>query len=194
MWLLLNCTLTWRHSTRLMVEMLWVSVLAGVAGEFSSPELTFWADSYSVPVPSCVTTVACKRPRSFCQKCRWKVTPKHVYLYTWPDKIRVGWLCCPGIVWEPIRKTSSHTTRQVILGHLLAEPLWTDPSIKKWNWYAQADLHLHTHTHTHTHAHAHTHKLRWRMICQTFPQIRHKWGKNANAKRRKVMTETESIS
>ena len=25
----------------------------------------------------CATTVARKRPRSFCQKCRWHVTPKH---------------------------------------------------------------------------------------------------------------------
>ena len=31
-----------------------------------------------------VTTVACKRPRSFCQKCRWQVTAKHAYtLCTW---------------------------------------------------------------------------------------------------------------
>ena len=27
----------------------------------------------------CVTAVAGKRPRSFCQKCRWQVTPKHAY-------------------------------------------------------------------------------------------------------------------
>ena len=26
-----------------------------------------------------VTAVACKRPRSLCQKCRWQVTPKHAY-------------------------------------------------------------------------------------------------------------------
>ena len=26
-----------------------------------------------------VTAVAWKRPRSFCQKCRWQVTPKHAY-------------------------------------------------------------------------------------------------------------------
>ena len=26
-----------------------------------------------------VTEVACKRPRSFCQKCRWQVTLKHAY-------------------------------------------------------------------------------------------------------------------
>ena len=31
-----------------------------------------------------VTAVACKRPRSFCQKCRWQVTAKHAYtLHMW---------------------------------------------------------------------------------------------------------------
>ena len=33
-----------------------------------------------------VTTVACKRSRSFCQKCRWHVTAKHAYT------LRM-WLC-----------------------------------------------------------------------------------------------------
>ena len=32
------------------------------------------------------TAVACKRPRSFCQKCRWQVTAKHAY------NLRL-WLC-----------------------------------------------------------------------------------------------------
>ena len=32
----------------------------------------------------CVTTVARKRSRSFCQKCRWQVTTKHAYtLHMW---------------------------------------------------------------------------------------------------------------
>ena len=31
-----------------------------------------------------VTTVACKKSRSFCQKCRWQVTAKHAYtLHMW---------------------------------------------------------------------------------------------------------------
>ena len=41
--------------------------------------------SVSVPPPS-VTAVARKRPRSFCQKCRWQVTAKHSYT------LRM-WLC-----------------------------------------------------------------------------------------------------
>ena len=49
-------------------------------GEFSSPESTLCADSYSVSVPPLrVTAVARERPRSFCQKCMWQVTPKHAY-------------------------------------------------------------------------------------------------------------------
>ena len=43
--------------------------------------LLFW-----YPFHPCVTTVACKRSRSFCQKCRWQVTAKHAYI------LRM-WLC-----------------------------------------------------------------------------------------------------
>ena len=52
-----------------------------VAEELSSPELTFCADSYSVPVPPLVTAVARKRPMSFCKRCRWQVTPKQAYSF-----------------------------------------------------------------------------------------------------------------
>ena len=33
------------------------------------------------PFHPCVTVVARKRPRSFCQKFRWQVTPKHAYTF-----------------------------------------------------------------------------------------------------------------
>ena len=62
-----------------MIEGLRVRIPAGAAREFSSPELTLRADSYSVSVTLRVTAVARKTPRSFCQKCRWQVTPKHPY-------------------------------------------------------------------------------------------------------------------
>ena len=39
------------YSTGLVIERLRVRIPAGAAGEFSSPELTFCADSYSVSVP-----------------------------------------------------------------------------------------------------------------------------------------------
>ena len=55
------------------------------------------------PFHPCVTTVAHKRPGSFCQKCRWQVIPKHAY--PWPIEVGVGWLChCPDRVLESIRK------------------------------------------------------------------------------------------
>ena len=62
-----------------MIKRLRVQNLAGAAGEFSSPELAFCADSYSVSVPLPATTVARKRPQSVCQKCKWQVTPKYAY-------------------------------------------------------------------------------------------------------------------
>ena len=39
---------------------------------------------FQYPFHPHVTTVACKRPQSFCQKCRWQVTAKHAYtLHMW---------------------------------------------------------------------------------------------------------------
>ena len=38
-----------------------------------------------------VTAVARKRPRSFCQKCRWQVTAKHAY--TLPMWLWMKWHC-----------------------------------------------------------------------------------------------------
>ena len=62
--------------------------------------------------------------------------------HLWPNEVGVGWLCCPGIVWEPSREMSSNETRQGTLGHSCLSSLsqweWSWP--KKWN--ARADLHL----------------------------------------------------
>ena len=52
-----------------------------------------------------VPAVVRKRSRSFCQKCRWQVTPKHAYTLD-PTKSELA--DCPGMVWEPIRKRA-HT-------------------------------------------------------------------------------------
>ena len=54
---------------------------------FSSADLPFRADSYSVSVPPRVTTVARKRPCSFCQM--WQVTPEHAHTLG-PNKVGVG--------------------------------------------------------------------------------------------------------
>ena len=63
-----------------MIERSRVRIPAGTAGEFSSSGSTFCADSYfRYPFHPRVTTVARKKSRSFCQKCRWQVTAKHAY-------------------------------------------------------------------------------------------------------------------
>ena len=56
-----------------MIERLRVRIPAGTAGEFSSLESTL------CPFNPRVTAVARKRPRSFYQKYRWQVTPKHAH-------------------------------------------------------------------------------------------------------------------
>ena len=78
-----------------------------------------------------VTAVALKSPRSFCQKCRWLVTPKHAYILgpfksEWTDYAAVQASV------ETYLETSSHQTRQGTLGqsYQFAEPLWTDPGLK----------------------------------------------------------------
>ena len=50
----------------------------------SSSGSTFCADSllFRYPFHSYVTAVVRKRPRSFCQRCKWSVTAKHTHTYT----------------------------------------------------------------------------------------------------------------
>ena len=54
-----------------------------------------------------VTTVACKRPWSFCQKCRWQVTPEYAYTF---HPVNMEWADYAAVkaVLEPIRKRA-HT-------------------------------------------------------------------------------------
>ena len=92
--LLIPGWLVGKKSARLVIERLRVRIPAGAAGEFSSPESTLCAESYSVSVPPRVTAVARKRPRSFCQKCRKQVKPKHAYTLDpsrseWADHVAV---------------------------------------------------------------------------------------------------------
>ena len=79
----------------------------------------------------CVTTVACKRPWSFCQKCRWQVTPKHAYTFDptkseWADyaAVQAEWRNLTG---KELTRNSSGNTRSQ--SSQLAEPLWTDPGL-----------------------------------------------------------------
>ena len=84
------------------------------------------------PFHRCVTAVARKRPRSFCQKCRWRVTPKHAYTLDvskseWVDyaAVQAEYGNLPGN--ELTRNSSGNIRSQ---SSQLAEPLWTDPGLK----------------------------------------------------------------
>ena len=66
--------------------------------------------------PTSITAVARKRPQSFCQKCKRKVTPKNAYNLDlkkseWADNAAVQAWC------GSLSETSSHATRQGKLGH-----------------------------------------------------------------------------
>ena len=69
-----------------------------------------------------VTAVAGKRPRSFCQKCRWQVTPKRAYTLD-PTKLE----CADCAAVNELTRVSGNTRPQL---SQLAEPLWTDLGLK----------------------------------------------------------------
>ena len=52
---------------------------------FSRVNFLWWL-LFQYPFHPCVSAVACKRPQSFCQKCRWQVPAKHACI------LRM-WLC-----------------------------------------------------------------------------------------------------
>ena len=90
------------------------------------------ADSYSMSVPAPVTTVARKRPRSFCQRCRWQVRPKHANTLDpntseWADYVAVQAWCGNLSGNELTCKSAGNTQTQ---SSQLAEPLWTDTGLK----------------------------------------------------------------
>ena len=104
-----------------------------------SPELNVCALTWC-PFHPCVTAVVCKRPRSFCQKCRWKVTPKHAYTLDptkleWVDYVAVQAQCGSLSGNELTCSLSGNIWPQ---SSQLAEPLWTDPGIKSEEKRTQA--------------------------------------------------------
>ena len=79
-----------------------------------------------------VTAVACKRPQSFCQKCRWQVTPKHAYTLhpvksEWADYATVQ-AECGNLSGNEVTRNSSGNTKSK--SSELAEPLCIDPGLK----------------------------------------------------------------
>ena len=80
-----------------------------------------------------VTAVARKRPRSFCQKCRWQVTSKQAYTLDpskseWADYTAVQ-AKCGNLSGSELTRNSSGNTRSQ--SSYLAEPLWTNPGLKR---------------------------------------------------------------
>ena len=84
------------------------------------------------PFDPLVTTVALKRPRPFCQKCRWQVTPKHAYtldpmMSEWADYAAVQAQCGKLLGIEFTHNLSGNTQPQ---SSQQAESQWTDPGLR----------------------------------------------------------------
>ena len=79
-----------------------------------------------------VSAVARESPRSFCQKCRWQVTPKHAYTLDpskseWADYAAVQ-AECGNLSGNELTCNSSGSIWSQ--SSQLGEPLWTDPGLK----------------------------------------------------------------
>ena len=87
----------------------------------------------SVPPPTCVTAVARKRPRSFCQKCRWQVTVKHAYTL---DSTKSELADYDAVQAKCGNLSGNDELTRNLSGNIrpqssqLGEPLWTDSGVK----------------------------------------------------------------
>ena len=133
-----DADIAWWQSAILMIEGMWVWVPAGAVGEFSSPELTFCADSYSVSIQSCITAVACKRSRSFCQSAGGRLCLNtHTPLTQWSQS-RLTILSRHSVriyqgKWAHTQLIRKHLTKVVLA--CWATVGWSWP--KKGNWCTQ---------------------------------------------------------
>ena len=86
---------------------------------------------YSVSVPPRVTAVARKRPRPFCQKCRWQVTTKHAYSLDPTKSEKADYAAvqalCENLSGNKLIHDSLGNTRSQ--SSQLAESMWTDPGL-----------------------------------------------------------------
>ena len=101
-----------------MIHGLRVRIPTGTAGEFLLKGQLCVLTLIRCPFHSRVTAEPRKIPRSFCQKCRWQVTPKHAYTLDpakseWADYAAVQAEC--GYPSE--NELTAHATRQGTLGH-----------------------------------------------------------------------------
>ena len=116
----------------LVIERLQVQILAGAAGKFLPQSYLCVLTLILCPFHPHVTATALKRPQSLCQKCKWRVTPKHACTLDptkseWADYFAVQAQC--GNLWgNKLTCNSSGNTRPPL--SQLAEPLWTDPGLE----------------------------------------------------------------
>ena len=162
-----------------MIGKLQVSSVGGTVGESSSPELiSVTADCYLCLFRPIVTTVACKRHWSFCQKCRLHLNRQtrlaHQSLSDLNRQTRlahqslsdlsmlsrhvVGTYQRNKLTWNLSGNSHLHSSQ-------FTYPLWGDPYLKECSWCVQADLQTKK-------------KCRQAMICQTFPRSPCIWGKS----------------
>ena len=69
----------------------------------------------------------------------------NVHTHPSHTKVVLGWLCCPGNVWESTWEVSSHAPHRgtLIHSHLsLLSHCGLIPGLKEWNWCARSDFHL----------------------------------------------------
>ena len=120
------------YGTGLLIERFRVRIPTGVAGEFSSPELTLCADSYSVSVPPpCIPQWHVKVPGHFAKSTGGRL---HLNTHTPLTQRSLIGLTMPlsrrsvGIYLETSSHTNSPGNTQPQTSQL-AEPLWTDPGL-----------------------------------------------------------------
>ena len=119
-------------STGLLIERLRVWILAGAAGEFSSPELTLCADPYSVSVPPPVVPHwHAKDPGHSAKSAGGRShLNMHAPLTQWNQSgLTMPW-SRHGVGTYP--EMSPHASCQGTFGQSsqLSMPLWTDPGVK----------------------------------------------------------------
>ena len=113
-------------------------------------ETTLW-ENHSAEVPRHIRTKHVVIPWSWWWNwtlVQWIIAGNATLLgnHSWPSPFEagVGWLCCPGILWEPIRAmSSSQLIREdsaTVISACSAIVDWSWP--RKYNWCAWADLHL----------------------------------------------------
>ena len=84
---------------------------------------------FPCPFHPCVTTVAHKRPQSFCQKCRWQVTAKHActlcvwFCMKWHDMVHGCMMCAECAETAAVSCCISHVTTKQSLSTPLQNAL-----------------------------------------------------------------------